>query len=127
MLLERQIDFVGEPALKTNVARATVHDPRGDIRRFMADFSLETTPGAAAKTPDFRAMVRPGANVYITFLPGSDFADTIAVAVRLRREGFNPVPHIAARSIASKALLDTHLQQLADEAGLNQVLLIGGA
>ena len=46
----------------------------------MADFSLETTPGSAAKIPDFREHVRAGATVYITFLPGSDFDDTIAVA-----------------------------------------------
>ena len=93
----------------------------------MADFSLETTPGSAAKIPDFREHVRPGTTVYITFLPGSDFADTIAVARRLRDEGFNPVPHFAARSIASRDVFESNLKRVVEEAGVRQVLLIGGA
>jgi methylenetetrahydrofolate reductase (NADPH) len=93
----------------------------------MAGFSLETTPGSAAKVPDFREHVRQGTAVYITFLPGSDFNDTIAVARRLRDEGFNPVPHFAARSIANKDALESNLRRAVEEAGVRQVLLIGGA
>ena len=93
----------------------------------MAGFSLETTPHSAAKIADFREHMRPGTTVYITFLPGSDFDDTIAVARRLRSEGFNPVPHFAARSIPSKTVLDASLKRLTEEAGVVQALLIGGA
>lgn len=93
----------------------------------MEGFSLETTPGSAAKIHDFRDHMRPGTTVYITFLPGSDLNDTIAVAKRLRHEGFNPVPHLAARSVTSKPVLEASLKQLVEEAGVNQVLLIGGA
>lgn len=100
---------------------------RQEIRSLMADFSLETTPGSAAKIADFREHVRPGTAMYITFLPGASFADTIAVAVRLRKEGFNPVPHIAARSMPSKAALETSLKRLTQEAGVTQALLIAGA
>ena len=71
------------------------------IQNFMQGFTAETTPGSAAKIADFREHLRPGTVVYITFLPGSDFADTVSVAKRLRNEGFIPVPHFAARSIAS--------------------------
>ena len=65
----------------------------------MRGFTIETTPGASKKITDYRASLRPRTQVFITFLPGSDFADTIAVAKRLKGEGFRPVPHFAARSI----------------------------
>ena len=110
-----------------SAAVAVTRDQRQEIADFMDGFSLETTPGSAAKTADFREHVRAGGTIYITFLPGSDLKDTIAVATRLRKEGFNPVPHLAARSIASRALFETSLERLAQEAGVTQVLLIGGA
>ncbi len=101
--------------------------PRQPIIDLLSGFTTETTPGAAAKIEDYRAHLRPGATVFITFLPGSSFAETIAVAARLRREGFNPVPHLAARSVPHRAFLDENLARLADEAGIDQALLIGGA
>ena len=92
----------------------------------LSEFTTETTPGAAGKIADYRAHLRPGATVFITFLPGSCFADTVAVAARLRREGFNPVPHLAARSIPSRAFLEENLARLVGDAGVDQTLLIGG-
>ena len=100
------------------------------VRQWIIDllsgFTTETTPGAAGKIADYRAHLRPGATVSVTFLPGSDFADTVAVAARLRREGFNPVPHLAARSIPSRAFLEEGLVRLVGDAGVDQALLIGG-
>ena len=93
----------------------------------LSGFTTETTPGAAAKIADYRVHLRPDSTIYITFLPGSDFADTITVAARLRREGFNPVPHFAARSIPNRAFAEEALAHLSAEAGVDHVLLIGGA
>lgn len=101
--------------------------PRESVIDLLSDFTTETTPGTAAKIADYRAHLRPGATVFITFLPGSSFADTIGVAVRLRAEGFNPVPHVAARSVPSRTFLDESLARLTGEAGVDQALLIGGA
>ena len=97
------------------------------IAAFMTGFTAETTPGSAAKTPDYREHLRPGTVVYITFLPGSDFDDTISVAKRLEGEGFLPVPHFAARSIPNAAFLEDKLARLTGEVGLAQVLVIGGS
>lgn len=107
-------------AITTDAAKQQIID-------FMTGFTVETTPGSAAKIPDYREHLRPGTVVYITFLPGSDFDDTIAVAKRLKSEGFLPVPHIAARSIPSETFLDDKLARLTGEVGLGQVLVIGGA
>ena len=94
---------------------------------FMSGFTAETTPGAAAKIADYREHLRPDTTVYITFLPGSDFEQTIAVAKRLQQEGFNPVPHFAARSVPTRAFLERNLQRLQQEVGLKQALVIAGA
>src|SRR6185369_17825296 len=107
-------------------ALAAYADQRQDIIDFMTGFSLETTPTSARKVADFREHIRQGDDVYITYLPGSSFDDTIDVAKRLRREGFNPVPHLAARSTPDRRAFAHTLQRLHDEAGVSQVLLIGG-
>lgn len=94
---------------------------------FMAGFSIETTPGSALKIPDYRDYLRQGATVSVTFLPGSDVADTVATTKRLKEEGFNPAPHFAARSIPSKADLEDYLKRLQGEVGVTDVVALGGA
>ncbi len=102
-------------------------DPKQQVVDFVQDFTIETTPGSAAKIADFREHLRPGTKVAVTFLPGSDFADTIAVSRRLRDEGFEPMPHLAARSIPSKAQLDDWLRALTGEVGVAEVVALAGA
>jgi methylenetetrahydrofolate reductase (NADPH) len=103
-----------------------VNDEKQAIVDMMAKTSIEVTPGGAAKVDDFRSMLRPGCKVYVTFLPRSDFADTVAIVRRLKDEGFNPVPHFAARSIPSSRFLEANLASLQDETGVTEGLLIGG-
>ena len=97
------------------------------IAHFIKDFTAETTPAGAAKIPDFREHLREGTVVYITFLPGSDFNDTVDVAVRLRKEGFIPVPHFAARSITNEKVLEDNIKRIVGEADVDAVLAIAGA
>ena len=63
----------------------------------------------------------------MTFLPGSDFADTIQTAKRLKNEGFQPAPHFAARSIPSRAHFEEWLRLLQAEVGVSEVVALGGA
>jgi len=81
----------------------------------------------AAKMQDFREVLRPGTTVYITFLPGSDYKDTVATAKRLRDEGFEPAPHFAARSIETAAQFEDYLDRAVSEAGVDHILTIAGA
>jgi len=92
----------------------------------MQKTTVEVTPGGAAKVDDFSELLRPGCTVYVTFLPGSNFADTVATVRRLKDEGFNPVPHFAARSIPSAKFLEENLASLQGETGVTEGLLIGG-
>ncbi len=97
------------------------------ILDLVRDFTVETTPGSAAKIADYRDHLRPGTRVAVTFLPGSDFADTVATARRLQQEGFQPMPHFAARSIPSRQALEDYLKALADVTELRHVVALGGA
>ncbi|MEQ8641275.1 MAG: metFprotein [Alphaproteobacteria bacterium] len=96
------------------------------VQAFLTDASIEVTPREAEKIDSFRDLLAPDTRVFVTFLPGSDFADTIRTAERLRRDGMRPVPHIAARSVPDAASLDRWLRDLAEEAAPVEALVIGG-
>ena len=97
------------------------------IAAFVSDFTIETTPGASAKVASYREHLVPGTTVAVTFLPGSDFADTVRTARRLKDEGFRPAPHLAARSIPSRWHLEEWLKRLRDEAGVEEVVALAGS
>jgi methylenetetrahydrofolate reductase (NADPH) len=96
------------------------------IQALASGFSIETTPGTAAKVESFKAILPAGTKVNVTFLPGTNYLDTVATAARLKAEGMVPVPHIAARSIPDLAALETYLKRLQSEALVDQALVIGG-
>jgi methylenetetrahydrofolate reductase (NADPH) len=68
----------------------------------------------------------PGIDVSITFLPGDNYRNNVDTASALRRAGFNPVPHIAAREMISHEALGDFLARAKGEAGVTRVLLIAG-
>ena len=96
------------------------------IKTAAAGWSIEVTPNGAQKIDSFAACLAPGSTVNVTFLPGSDPMDTVAVAQRLYQDGMRPVPHIAARSIRDAAQLDGLLALLVRDAAVDEVLVIGG-
>lgn len=96
------------------------------VRAFLDGFSVETSVGAAAKVDRFADHLPAGTRVFIACLPGQDFGSVADCAIRLAGEGMVPVPHLPARSIPSEALLDDHLARMTGEAGVTDVLVIGG-
>lgn len=96
------------------------------ISKAAADWSIEVTPTGAGKIESFSDCLAPGTTVNVTFLPGSDPADTIAVAERLHNDGMRPVPHLAARSLRDPYQLDELLAAFTSRCGVEEVLCIGG-
>ena len=96
------------------------------IAKAGADWSIEVTPPGAAKIDSFGAILAENTTVNVTFLPGTDPSDTVNVAKRLRDEGMNPVPHIAARSLKSKEQLAEVVADMTARAKVDEVLVIGG-
>ena len=67
-----------------------------------------------------------GTDVSITFLPGDNYRHNVETAVALRRAGFNPVPHIAAREMPSREVLNDFLAGVRREADVRRIVLIAG-
>ena len=96
------------------------------IQAAASDWSIEVTPNGATKIDSFADCLAPGTTVNVTFLPGSDPMDTVAVAQRLHNDGMNPVPHLAARSLKDTDQLDALLSAFTQKADVSEVLVIGG-
>ena len=96
------------------------------IQNAATDWSIEVTPTGATKIESFRDCLAPGTTVNVTFLPGTDPSDTIAVAERLHNDGMRPVPHLAARSLRNADQLDELLSAFTSRCGVEEVLCIGG-
>ena len=96
------------------------------ISAFLAGASLELSSRDPAEIDACVGLLEPGTPVYVSFPPGQTYHGTVALAVRLARAGFRPVPHVAARRIASRAALEDYLARIAGEAGVDCVLVVAG-
>ncbi len=94
---------------------------------FVSDYSIETVSVSSAELAALGAYLRRGARVYVVSPPGRSLDDVADAAAHISGLGFRPVPHIAARSIASRDRLAKFLQRVTSEAGVDQVLVIGGS
>jgi methylenetetrahydrofolate reductase (NADPH) len=97
----------------------------GALTALLSTASVEVS-SRGHQVQELRDHFRPGTEVTITFLPGDNYRHNVDTASALRAAGFNPVPHIAAREIASVEALDDFLTRLRGEAGVTRVLLIAG-
>jgi methylenetetrahydrofolate reductase (NADPH) len=96
------------------------------IADFMRCASFEATRPSDTEIDALAAAAARGTAIYISAAPSRPLSEQIATARRLAARGFEPVPHIAARSFASAVELDGHLARLVDEAGVRRLLVIGG-
>src|SRR5262249_46749985 len=58
-----------------------------------------------------------GTSVYVSAVPRRPVHEAIDAATRLRKAGFEPVPHLAVRGFATARELDDFLARLRGEAG----------
>jgi methylenetetrahydrofolate reductase (NADPH) len=105
----------------------TAPDPAASrhLASLLASASVEVS-SRGHQVQELRDNFAAGTEVTITFLPGDNYRHNVETAVALRRAGFNPVPHIAAREIASREALDDFLLRARVEADVGRVLLIAG-
>jgi len=89
-------------------------------------YSLEITAKEESKLEAVAPLIPAGSVVSITFLPSETADARIAAAVRLRRLGLTPMPHIAARRLSSADELQRLLGRLSNEAGVDRVFVVAG-
>lgn len=89
-------------------------------------WSIEVMPRTAAKIADFRDILPAGTRLYIAHIAGTPIEDMVATAARIAGEGFAVMPHLPARIISDKAMLEDWLRRYQDEANVTEALLLGG-
>ena len=99
---------------------------RDRIRALVAGCSLETSTRTPSDIDAYRDQIGAGTDVYVNHFPGETYHQVIAVAARLRRAGFKPVPHVGARNFVGFTQARDCIERLAGEAGVRQVLVIAG-
>ena len=104
---------------------ASVPLPSSELAARLAAASVEIS-SHGHQLQELHENFADGIDVTITFLPGDNYRHNIETATALRRAGFNPVPHIAAREMISQPALDDFLARLRGEADVARVLLIAG-
>jgi methylenetetrahydrofolate reductase (NADPH) len=103
----------------------TSHPPSNHLLSLLASASVEVS-SRGHQLQELAGNFAPGIDVSITFLPGDHYRHNAETAAQLRRAGFDPVPHVAARELASREALDDFLARLRGEADVARVLLISG-
>jgi methylenetetrahydrofolate reductase (NADPH) len=91
-------------------------------RAYSLEVSAKDIPALSAAAPN----VSPGTTIAIPYLENQSNDARLAAAQAVKALGFTPMLHLSARRIASRAELDTFLRQAANDAGVEQCLVIGG-
>src|SRR5262245_40827747 len=101
-----------------------------EIARAAAELVACGSLEMGADTPDdarrIAQLLPAGTPVYVNHLPNRDLGHTFKALVALREANLEPVPHIAARRVVSRAEARAFLERAVKLAGVTKVLLIGG-
>jgi methylenetetrahydrofolate reductase (NADPH) len=105
---------------------AQLPNSRDAIMAAVSGASLEMSPRERDALPAAAEYLLPGTEVFVSSPPSVSHHDIVSAAIALRRRGFEPVPHVAARSLVGFTQLNDLLARVAGEAGVRQALVIGG-
>lgn len=117
---------ISAAAANKDAAPATSPYRAEDISAFAARASLEVPPRNVDKFLAAADHVPEGTEVFLNVLATTTADEMVAAAKRVHDAGFRPVPHLAARLTESDAAFAAHTARLAGEAGVEQVMLVGG-
>ncbi len=88
--------------------------------------SIEVSPKQAVENTDLPELFPQGTRVYITDVGNDSTELLVSGAKRVRDLGYCPVPHFASRRLTTIDALKTRVKMMAQEAGVSDVLVIGG-
>lgn len=111
---------------KTPPRRAAGGEASGSRAELLVSGSLEMSPDRVGDVRALAALLPTGTRVYVNHLPRLGLADSIAALVAIREAGLEPVPHVAARRVATRHEVTAFLEHAVREAGVSKLLLIGG-
>ncbi|MDO8876533.1 MAG: methylenetetrahydrofolate reductase [Pseudolabrys sp.] len=94
--------------------------------RFARGYTIEATRPKPAEIAAVAAIVGRGRELYLSSVPTQALPDLAALAAETRRAGLEPVVHVGARRMTSKAELDDFLARLRGEGDVKTLLVIAG-
>ena len=106
---------MSSPASAPEIAAAQAVD-------LVAAGSLEMGAHRPQDAAAIAALLPAGTPVYVNHLPRHSLADSLASIATLHAAGLDPVPHIAARHVASRGELESFLRA----AAVRKALVLGG-
>ncbi|MGA1833221.1 methylenetetrahydrofolate reductase [Rhizobium wenxiniae] len=106
--------------------RADEKTERASFGALLDGYSIEVMPRTAAKIENFREFLPAGMRVYIAHIDGTPIEDMVTTAKRLTDDGYAVMPHVPARLIRDKAMLEDWISRYVNEAGVSQALLLAG-
>lgn len=95
-------------------------------RPAMLAASIEASARQVLESSDLPGLFPKGVRVYIADVGVETDDRLVAAARRLHDLGYVPVPHIAARRLTTRAVLEDRIRAMAGEAGVRDVLVVGG-
>jgi methylenetetrahydrofolate reductase (NADPH) len=101
-------------------------DNKAQTKALLAKASIEVTGKQIDKLPILQQNLARGTKVFIALLDANELDAQVNIAAALRRAGFEPIPHIPARFVRNAVDLDERLNRFANEAGVDDVLALGG-
>jgi methylenetetrahydrofolate reductase (NADPH) len=106
--------------------RPLAEDLAGVAAELVACGSLEMAADGPDLVPRIAALLPAGTPVYVNHLPRRRLADSLPVLLALAAAGLEPVPHLAARRLASRREAQAFLNDAVKRAGVRKLMLIGG-
>ncbi|WP_425507105.1 methylenetetrahydrofolate reductase [Stenotrophomonas indicatrix] len=93
---------------------------------FVNAFSLEVSAKAMPALRAEATRIARGTTISIPYLPSEDDAARLAAARRVRELGFEPMPHLSARRLGSRAALEHFIERAVIDAGIERCFVIAG-
>ncbi|MDZ7926492.1 MAG: methylenetetrahydrofolate reductase [Agrobacterium sp.] len=88
--------------------------------------SIEASPAQVLGPASLAGLFPQGVRVYLTDTGQASQDRLVDAAKHLRDLGYTPVPHLAARRMSSGVEFEEQVKRLAGEAGVSDVLVVGG-
>ncbi|WP_109126700.1 methylenetetrahydrofolate reductase [Dyella sp. C11] len=95
-------------------------------RNIIDAYSLEVSAKSIPALTAVASRILPATAISIPYLPGESDEARLAAARAVRELGFEPMPHLSARRIASRAEFELFIERAVAEAGVERCLVIAG-
>ncbi|QTK78392.1 Methylenetetrahydrofolate Reductase [Agrobacterium tumefaciens] len=108
------------------IIKRNMHKLPDNVTTSAIPASIEASPAQVLGATDLSGVFPKGVRVYLTDTGAASQEKLVQAAAHLRDLGYMPVPHLAARRLPSRAGFEEQVKRLAGEAGVTDVLVVGG-